>query len=158
MKPIPLYLTVAAIVLQSCSNIGTGFAGYEKPSKRSNKYYDKHFKLTNTQLQVGKRYTDLVNKGLHANNQDEYSSFVFFENGFVIHNPNYISTSATLNYSTIHSEEVGSYLISGDTIYWDTRAGYQKKRMTQSYTALITDSGLKVINAPGDKEQFFRVY
>jgi hypothetical protein len=155
-------MTIIIVAMQSCSNFGAGFGGYEKPSKNSSKYYTSNFKLTNPKLKVAHRYADLDNKGLNANNANEYSYFVFFENGFVLHNSDYKrddnNNLTSLDYSDIYSEDVGSYLIRGDTIFWGTRPGYQRKKMAAYYTALISDSGLTVISSQFDKVKFFTAY
>jgi hypothetical protein len=146
---------------QSCSNLWQGFAGYDRPAKTSNKYYRKHFKLTNYKLKIGRQYIDLANQGLHANNPTEYSYFVFFENGFVLHNSSLggkeNKPNLFLDYSEIHSEDVGSYIIRGDTILWETRPGYLRKKMMTCYKAVISDTGLNVVNKDIVKVQFFRL-
>jgi hypothetical protein len=154
LKKILAYsLWFAFVSLQSCSNMSNGFAGYDKPSKVSNTYYRKNFKLTNTTLKIGRRYIDKENKGLSAQNPDAFSYFTFFENGFVLHNSDY--GLRKLNYTEMHSQDVGSYTIKGDTIYWATRPGYLSKKNMAHYQAIITDSGLKVINSTKFKDVRF---
>lgn len=162
MKPFIFFLIIIQ-ALQSCSNFGAGLGSYERPSKNSNKYYRPDFKLANTKLKPATRYTNLENKGLDANNSNEYSFFVFFENGFVLHNSEYKkdnngNPATALNYNDIHSEDVGSYITKGDTVFWGTRPGYLKKKATAYYAAIITDSGLSVISSRFEKVKFFRLY
>ena len=144
---------------QSCSNVGSGFGIYEKPSKNSNKYYNLNFKPTNPKLLLCRRYVDLENKGLNSNNENEFSYFVFFENGFVLHNSDCKKDSTnkpkiTLDYSEIYSEDVGSYITKGDTIFWATRPGYLKRKLTPSYAGIITDKGLAIISSKFEKVKF----
>jgi hypothetical protein len=154
LKKILAYSVLfALVVLPSCSKIGIGFGSYDRPAKRSNTYYRKNFKLTNTTLKIGRRYIDKENKGLSAQNPDAFSYFTFFENGYVLHNSDI--GKSILNYSEIHSQDVGSYTIKGDTIYWATRPGYLSKKMMAHYQAIITDSGLKVINSTKFKDVRF---
>ena len=148
--------------MESCSNFGAGFGGYEKPNKTSNKYYTRNFQLTNSKLKIARQYVNFENKGLNANNSNEYSYFIFFDNGFVLHNSVYKTDlnnnpKTTLDYNDIFSEDIGSYLIKGDTIFWGARPGYQKKKLTAYYSALITDSGLNVLTSQFDNVKFFRV-
>jgi len=101
------------ICFQSCSNFWTGFGSYEAPPKTSNKYYTRNFKLTNFKLKIARKYVDWENIGLHTNNQNEYSFFVFFENGFVLHNAAPMMGKdhkpiTVLKYSDIMSGDVGS--------------------------------------------------
>lgn len=155
--------TFVLLTLASCSNFGAGFAGYEKPPKKSNKYYRPDFKMTNPKLKLCRKYIDLENKGLSANLSIQHTYFVFSENGFVLHDqgckldPNNKPISY-LKYSEINSEDVGSYLIKGDTIYWGTRPGYLKKKKITYYEAIVSDSGLNVINSSQFvKSKFFRL-
>ncbi len=146
---------------QSCSNIGQGFAGYDRPAKTSNKYYRKNFKLTNSKLKICRQYIDLENLGLYANNSTEYSYFIFYENGFVLHNSSLggkeNKPNSFLDYSKIHSQDIGSYIIIGDTILWGTRPGYFRKKMMTYYKAVISDTGLNVISTDIAKVKFFRL-
>jgi hypothetical protein len=154
MRQFILPLVAIMILGPRCSNIWTGFGSYGKPSKTSNKYYTRNFKQTNPKLFYCRRYIDLDNKGLNANNPNEFSYFVFFENGFVLHNADCIKGQVTLDYSRLHSEDVGSYMIKGDTIYWGTRPGYIKRKSTPYYKGIITDSGLQVIESKFEKLLF----
>src|SRR5690242_7243038 len=130
-------------IVEGCGSFSAGFGSYERPGKRTNKYYSRHFRLTNSSLAIGKHYLDV------ANSQKFY--FVFYSNGFVLHNADApLNANGTkpdkLDYSKIYAEEVGSYKLEGDTILWATKAGYMKKR--EYYSALITDSGLHIISCP----------
>lgn len=131
------------LLVEGCASFSAGFGSYERPCKWTNKYYSRHFQLTNTHLAISKHYLDI------ANNQTFY--FVFYSNGFVLHNADAPASgnstnSGELDYSKIYAEDVGSYKIKGDTILWATKAGYMKKR--RYYSALITDSGLHIISCP----------
>ena len=155
------FLLAGLMSMQSCSNFGAGLGGYEKPSKTSNRYYTRNFHLAISKLHIARRYVDFENKGLNAANSNEYSYFTFFDNGFVLHNSGYKNDLnnkpvRTLNYNDIYSEDVGSFLTKADTIFWGTRPGYQKKKSTQYYSALITDSGLHVLTSKSGKIKFFR--
>ena len=157
MRAIAFSLILFSMI--SCSNYSGGFGSYDKPAKKSNAYYNPNFKLANSKLKLARPYTDLDNKGLNASNADTYSYFVFFENGYVLHNASYHTganqkSSTNLNYDDIRSEDVGNYKLEGDTIYWATRAGYQNKKMTAYYTGLVLDSGIVIINSKFDKLKF----
>ena len=135
------FLTISLV--EGCGSFSAGFGSYEKPCKWTNKYYSRHFHLTNSNLAIGKHYLDITN------NEEFY--FVFYSNGFVLHNAEApLSANGTkpekLDYSKIYAEDVGSYKIKGDTVFWATKAGYMKKR--RYYSALITDSGLNIISCP----------
>ena len=85
MKYILFCLTIFILgTLQSCSGFFVGAFGYEKPTKRSNKYYNSDFKVTNPKLKLCRKYVDLENKGLSSDQTLGYTHFVFFENGFVL--------------------------------------------------------------------------
>lgn len=132
-----------SFLVQGCRSFSAGFGSYEKPYKWTNKYYSRHFQLTNTTLAIGKHYLDV------ASNEAFY--FVFYSNGFVLHNADAPASAngtnpGKLDYSKIYAEDVGSYKIKGDTLLWATKAGYMNKR--QYYSALITDSGLHIISCP----------
>jgi hypothetical protein len=139
-------LSIALLVIslfESCGSFAAGFGSYERPCKWTNKYYSRHFHSTNSNLVIGKHYLDI------ANNEKFY--FVFYSNGFVLHNDEApLSANGTkpekLDYSKIYAQDVGSYKIKGDTAFWATKAGYMKKR--SYYSALITDSGLHIISCP----------
>jgi|GEM_PF-5908628 len=160
---LSLFAVSSLFCFQSCADFGSGFGGYQKPAKTSNKYYTKDFKLTNTKLKVGRRYVDFDNKGLAANNTGEYSYFTFFENGFVLHNADYKKDennkhTTALNYGDIYSQDIGSYMIKDDTIFWGTRPGYLRKELTSYYKGIITYSGISVITSTKfDKVKFFRL-
>ncbi|MCX6316900.1 MAG: hypothetical protein NTW29_06400 [Bacteroidetes bacterium] len=153
MKLAHFFLILAILYGQSCSNIGAGFGSYQKPAKSSNKYYNPHFKPSNPKLALCSRYVDLDNMGLQAQNSNEHSYFVFLDNGFVLHNSDCKRDSnhqpqTSLNYSQIHSEDVGNYITKGDTVFWATRPGYLKKKLMPFYAGIITDTGLVVISSP----------
>lgn len=139
------------LILGSCSSFSAGFGPYEKPWKICNKYYRRHFKLTNQNLIIGRPYRDrdITYDSLTKMYTESY--FIFYSNGFVLHNSGIQSTNSTekiinLNYSEIFSEDVGSYIIKGDTVLWATKAGYMKRH--RYYSALIVDNGLKIITCP----------
>lgn len=134
---IVVFLVIS--VAEGCGSFAVGFGSYERPNKRTNKYYSRHFQLTNENLAIGKHYFDIAS--------NEAFFFVFYTNGFVLHNSNAPSgANGKLDYSKIYAEEVGSYKLQGDTILWATKAGYMKHR--RYYSALITDSGLHIISCP----------
>jgi hypothetical protein len=149
-KPKDLKLLISRILVialaTSCSTTGPGFAGYDKPPKATNKYYSKNFDLSHKDLVIGKPYKS-TGALLPGNNIEFY--FVFYANGFVLHNSiqsEKRDNSRNLDYSKIHGEEVGSYTIKGDTLYWATKAGYMKKY--NYYSARITETGLIIISQP----------
>jgi hypothetical protein len=144
-------LTILIIVsMQSCSAFSPGFGGYDKPSKRTNKYYSKNFHLTNKSLSIGKPYKNADTTLTIGNNVVQGFYFIFYANGFVLHNSTQSTpngkNSNNLDYAEIHGEDVGSYIIKDDTIFWGTKAGYMKNH--NYYSAIIKDTGLEIISQP----------
>jgi hypothetical protein len=137
---------IISIILgfNSCNSFWAGFGSYEKPRKNSNKYYKRNFTLTNKNLVIGKKYYAIQKTGIDSNE----NNYTFYANGFVIHNnDNGKEEIGNLNYSKIYSEDIGSYLIINDTIFWGTRPGYMKRKNINYYKAIIEENKLKVLSS-----------
>jgi hypothetical protein len=112
-----------------CTAPGAGFAGYQKPNRYKNPYYDAGFNFPKTGLACNRKYCNsAIIEEKHKNITQNGDYFVFYSNGFVLHNAHLApdKNDLSLNYANVYSEEVGSYAIKGDSIFIATKAGYQK--------------------------------
>lgn len=140
-----IFLQIIAIC--GCTSLGIG-GSYGSPAKNSNNYYNKNFKVTNSKLKLGVKYYDYENL-------DDYGKlkfFIFFDNGFVLYDSYKYNTDKSsethLKYSKLGYQDVGSYQIKNDTIFWGHRPGYMKSKDTRYYSAIIKDKEIIIITKP----------